>query len=318
MSNVVSLAAARRTPSLYALRAFEAAARHLSVSDAAKELAVSAGAVSQQIRLLEELAGGALLDRSSRTISLTELGAELYPILRGGFEHLQRACDLLERPASRRALVISAPETFSAKWLAPRLARFAAAHKGAEMTIHADCELSELSSGRVDVAIHLGRHGPPGFKADPILSADAVPVCSPALLRGAKKLRSPRDLAGHTLIHLKSNELGDASPSWPQWFVEQDIIDIDAHTGDRVEHCDIAIELAAHGRGVALMPQALVAEDLASGRLCMPFPRRSIENDLRYFVVTRQNNVSEAARGFVRWLIAESSGAEQIASGARV
>ncbi|HEY4586003.1 MAG TPA: LysR family transcriptional regulator, partial [Brevundimonas sp.] len=122
-----------RIPPLNALKAFEAAARRLNITRAAEELSVTPGAISQQIRILEEHAGAPLFHREGRQIALTELGAELYPLLRDGFDYLKRAGDLLYRPERRHALSISVPPSFAAKWLAPRIARFSAAHPEIEV-----------------------------------------------------------------------------------------------------------------------------------------------------------------------------------------
>lgn len=297
----------RRLPPLNALRAFEAAARHLSVTDAAKELAVTSGAVSQQIRLLEEHTGGALFNRDGRNVALTDLGAELYPILRGGFEQLQRAADLVYRPAGRRLLTIAAPPSFAAKWLAPRLSRFTAAHPEIEVWISADAQTSDLSGGRVDAVIRYGRGAYPDLKAEHLLAADVLPICSPALLSGEAPPKTPEDLLRQTLIHTRPSDLEEPYPDWPQWFAARGIADIETGAGVRVDDCAIAIETAAYGRGVALAPRAFVAGDLARGRLAIPFADGLLKTELAYYLVTRKSNLSESVRKFVRWLLDEAT-----------
>lgn len=292
----------RRLPPLNALRAFEAAARHLSMTDAAKELAVTSGAVSQQIRLLEEHAGGPLFSRDGRKVALTDLGAELYPILRGGFEQLQRAADLVYRPAGRRLLTIAAPQSFAAKWLAPRLTRFTAIHPEIEVWISADAQPSELASGRVDVAIQYGRGAYPEFKVEHLLAADVLPICAPALLRGPHALKTPEDLKHHPLIHTRPSDLEEPYPDWPQWFAARGLADEASGAGVRVDESATAIEMAAFGQGVALAPRAFVAGDLARGRLAAPFADGLLKTSLAYYLVTRKSNLTESVRKFVHWL----------------
>src|SRR5690606_35533002 len=162
---------------------------------AAGELAVTPGAVSQQIRILEEHAGAPLFHRDGRQIALTELGAELYPLLRDGFDYLKRAGDLLYRPDRRHALAVSVPPSFAAKWLAPRIARFTAAHPEIEVWMSADMRLADVGGGRVDVAVRYGRGDYPGVRSERLLGADVTPVCAPALITGENALRRPADLA---------------------------------------------------------------------------------------------------------------------------
>jgi LysR family glycine cleavage system transcriptional activator len=296
----------RRLPPLNALRAFEAAARHLSITDAAKELAVTAGAVSQHIKLLEDHAGGALFVRTGRTVVLTELGAELYPILRAGFEQIERASDLIYRPANRLSLRVTAPPTFAAKWLAPRLMRFTSAHPDMEVWISADPQLADIAGGRVDVAIRYGRGRYPDLSAQHLLAADVIPVCSPLLLTGDDPLKTAGDLARQTLIHTKTGDLEEPYPDWAQWLKARGLGAIADSVGLRVDQFALAIEMAAYGRGVALAPRAFVAADLARGRLVAPFADGVLSTELAYYVLTRRN-ASESTRKFLRWLMDEAA-----------
>lgn len=302
----------RRLPPLNALRAFEAAARRLNFSQAAEELSVTPGAVSQQIRLLEQHAGGALFSRDGRQVALTALGAELYPLLRDGFEHLHRAADLIYRPARRRSLTVSVPPSFAARWLAPRMARFAAAHPEIEVWVSADMRLSDVAGGRVDVAVRYGRGHYPDVRSQRLLDADVIPVCSPALLDGPDPLRKPADLARHVLIHTRAGSVEEPRPDWRQWLAARGLDHIDGEAGPRFDQTVLALETAAHGRGVALAPHAFVTADLASGRLAAPFPDGLLRTDSAYHVLTRRGAVPEEARRFVRWLTEEALRADVI------
>lgn len=297
----------RRLPPLNALRAFEAAARRLSITDAAKELAVTAGAVSQQIKLLEEHAGSALFVRTGRTVELTDLGKELYPLLRAGFDQIEHASDLIYRPSNRLSLRVTAPPTFAAKWLAPRLMRFTGAHPDVEVWISADPQLADIAGGRVDVAIRYGRGRYPDLAAQHLLAVEVMPVCSPSLLAGPDLITSAGDLTRQTLIHTKAGGPEEPYPDWPQWFAARNI-ESNAHpVGLRVDQFALAIEMAAYGRGVALAPRAFVASDLARGRLAAPFSDGALHTEFAYYVLTRKANISESTRTFVRWLIDEAA-----------
>ena len=311
MSRKKDVAAESRIPPLNALKAFEAAARRLNITRAAEELSVTPGAISQQIRILEEHAGAPLVHREGRQIALTDLGAELYPLLHDGFDYLKRAGDLLYRPNRRHALAISVPPSFAAKWLAPRIARFSAAHPEVEVWMSADMRLADVGGGRVDVAVRYGRGDYTGVRSERLLTADVTPVCSPALLAGAHPLKRPADLAHHVLIHLRPSEMEEPRPDWPTWLAARKLNQIEASAGPRFDQTALAIEAAAHGQGVALAPYAFVADDLASGRLVAPFADGALSTELAYHVLTRRSGVSEPARAFVRWMKSEIQAAEQ-------
>ncbi len=298
-----------RIPPLNALKAFEAAARRLNITRAAEELSVTPGAISQQIRILEQHAGAPLFHREGRQIALTELGAELYPLLHDGFDYLKRAGDLIYRPNRRHALAISVPPSFASKWLAPRIVRFSAAHPDIEVWMSADMRLADVGGGRVDVAIRYGRGDYSGVRSERLLSADVIPVCSPTLL---SRLKKPADLAHEVLIHLRPSELEEPRPDWPSWLAARKLINIDAGSGPRFDQTALAIEAAAHGQGVALAPHAFVAEDLASGRLAAPFADGALTTPLAYHVLTRRSGISEPARAFVKWIKEETRTAEQL------
>ena len=300
-----------RLPPLNALKAFEAAARRLNITRAAEELSVTPGAISQQIRILEEHAGAPLFHREGRQIALTELGAELYPLLRDGFDYLKRAGDLLYRPDRRHALAVSVPPSFATKWLAPRIARFAAAHPEIEVWMSADMRLADVSGGRVDVAVRYGRGDYPGVRCEKLLDADLTPVCSPLLTMGEAGLRRPADLARHVLIHLRPSELEEPRPDWATWFKARNLEGIDAQSGPRFDQAALAIEAAAHGQGVALAPYAFVAEDLASGRLVAPFADGALTTEQAYHVLTKRTGASTPARAFAAWLKEEAQNAAE-------
>lgn len=301
-----------RLPPLNSLKAFEAAARRLNITRAAEELSVTPGAISQQIRILEQHAGAPLFHREGRQIALTELGAELYPLLRDGFDYLKRAGDLLYRPDRRYALSVSVPPSFASKWLTQRIARFAAAHPEVELWLSADMRLTDVAGGRVDVAVRYGRGPYTGVRSERLIGADVIPVCAPQLMVGPKALKKPSDLKHHVLIHLRPSDLEEQRPDWAMWVKTHKVKDVDVSSGTRVDQTAMAIDAAIHGQGVALAPYAFVADDLASGRLVAPFAEGALTTDMAYHVLTRRSSVSEPARLFVKWLREEAQAAEQI------
>ncbi|WP_433948473.1 transcriptional regulator GcvA [Brevundimonas diminuta] len=309
MTRRKEIAVESRIPPLNALKAFEAAARRLNITRAAEELSVTPGAISQQIRILEEHAGAPLFHREGRQIALTELGAELYPLLRDGFDYLKRAGDLLYRPDRRHALAVSVPPSFASKWLAPRIARFTAAHPEIEVWMSADMRLADVSGGRVDVAVRYGRGDYSGVRSEKLLDADVTPVCALSLTMGGNALRRPADLAHHALIHLRPSELEEPRPDWAAWFKARGLTSIDAQAGPRFDQTALAIEAAAHGQGVALAPFAFVAGDLASGRLVAPFADGALSTALAYYVLIKRSGASTPARAFAAWLKEEAKAA---------
>lgn len=296
------MAGPRRLLPLNALRAFEAAARHLSFSRAAEELAVTPAAVSQQIRLLEEHAGGPLFRRQGRGLELTDTGRAAFPPVREGFERLLDASALLREPPKRRQLSVSVAPSFAAKWLMPRMDQFHAEHPDIEVWISADMEIADLSEGAVDVAVRYGRGNYPGLVSHRLLAETVLPVCSPTLL-DRNPIRTPGDLARHTLMHDLSMDADPSCPDWAMWLKARGADSIDGRRGPRFNQSALVIEAAVMGRGVGLAKRALAEADLRSGRLVAPFADGSTAIDFAYHVVlprTRPSSVSTAI--FVDWL----------------
>lgn len=302
----------RRLPPLNALKAFEATVRCGGVSAAARELGVTPGAVSQQVRLLESHAGAPLLNRDAGGLAPTELGARLLPELREAFEHLRRAAEVVYGPSRRRSLRVSAPPSFAVRWLAPRMARFAAAHPEVEVWLSADMQIADVAGGRADVAVRYGRGAYEGVRTEFLMDGGVTPVCSPALLAGAAPLRSPTDLARFTLIHVDAEGLEEPAPAWPAWLKSRGLKGVDGRAGPRYGQIAFAIEDAASGRGVALAPPAFVTADLVSGRLVQPFADGYLAAESAYRLVTRRGAMRDEARAFVAWLKAEAAGADAV------
>ncbi|MFZ6733732.1 LysR substrate-binding domain-containing protein [Undibacterium sp. Ji42W] len=256
----------RRLPSLSALRAFEAAARHGSFKQAANELAVTPTAISHQIRLLEEYTGLCLFDRQVRKVALTDAGVVLYPVLRDGFNAVEKALQSLEKTHERRSVIISTTNAFMARWLAPRLTGFQKLYPEIDLELHASDQAVDLGTDVADIAIRYGRGPYPGMVAEPLFTDRFAPVCSTQL--GSI---GHADLGQLPLIDFKWTHDHPLNPTWKNWFAAV-ALPWKARRG-RLVFSDEghAIQAALAGQGIALLSLELVAEDIAAGRLTQPF-----------------------------------------------
>lgn len=253
-------------PPLAALRAFEAAARHLSFKRAAEELRVTPTAVSHQIRLLEDTIGLPLFERQPRRVALTAAGQKLYPVLRDGFESFSRVLAGLAAPPPRRSLTVSATPAFTAKWLVPKLATWQPKRQGLDLCLHASAEPVDLDTGIADAAIRYGGGPYPGLHAELLFEDRFAPVASPRL-----DLHAPQALGNHTLLHFEWRRPRRDTPTWRLWAARAGIDGFDPDSGLRFSDESHAIQAAIAGQGVALLSLALVADELASGALVRPF-----------------------------------------------
>ncbi|SMF17115.1 LysR family transcriptional regulator, glycine cleavage system transcriptional activator [Tistlia consotensis] len=290
----------RRLPPLNALRAFEAGARHLSFTKAAAELNVTQTAISHQVRQLEELLQVRLFRRLTRKVELTAAGRLLLPGLSEGFDRLAEAVALVERRPDERVLTVSVTPSFGSKWLVGRLPRFWRGHADIELRLHHTMELVEFGRDEVDMAVRYGSGQWPGLAADYLLSVDLLPVCSPALLERGPRLEEPADLAGHTLLHEDDYE------DWSQWLTIAGAEGVEARRGPVVDDGWVLLQLAVNGEGVALGSFALVADDLAAGRLVSPFDL-TLSTGAAYHVVYPQGALNDPkVRAFRDWLLQEA------------
>jgi LysR family glycine cleavage system transcriptional activator len=294
---------ARTLLPLNALRAFESAARHLNFTRAAEELSVTPGAVSQQIRVLEEAVGGPLFRREARGLEITDLGRAAAPLLREGFDRLMDASALLREPPRRRQISVSTPPSFAAKWLMPRMDDFHAGHPEIEVWISADMEPVDLQEGAADLAIRYGPGGYGGHVTQLLMTETVLPVCAPRLLKGAHPIRTPEDLVHHTLLHDLSSDADPSRPDWPMWLKARKVRHPDPRRGSRFNQSSLLIEAAIAGRGVALAKRTLAQADLAAGRLVAPFADGSEAVGFAYHVVMpRDRPASSSTTAFVAWL----------------
>lgn len=292
----------RRSLPLSALRAFEAAARLGSFKAAAEELAVTPTAVSHQIRALEEQVALPLFSRQTRRVSLTEAGADLYPVLRDGFDAFQVALERLTKARRRPQVVISATNAFTAKWLLPRMASFRSELAGIDLQLQASDDTVDLDSTTVDIAIRYGRGRYPGLMVEPLFTDRFAPVANPRL-----GVRTVEDLARWPLLYFAWRRPDARNPTWKRWFAEVQRPE-EAPAGElRFSDEGHAIQAAVAGEGVALVSQALVAEELASGRLHQPFGP-SIDGHTYHLVASSERAMSPSAQAVRAWLKAQTTG----------
>src|SRR6202790_760761 len=202
-----------RLPSLNGLRAFEAAARHLSFTNAASELNVTQTAISHQIRRLEEELGIRLFVRQNRALALTPEAKDYLPGVRAAFNDLRLATDRLRRKDDDHVLTVSTLASLAAKWLLPRLSAFQEAHPGIDVRITTSTSLVDFHRDHVDAALRYGRGQWPGVRAEWLMADELFPVCSPTLANGNKPLKCPEDLRDHVLLHTSNANSDD----WRLW-----------------------------------------------------------------------------------------------------
>jgi len=298
--------AGRRLPPLTALRAFEAAARHLSFKRAADELHVTPAAVSQQVKTLEDWCGRPLFRRLTRALALTEAGAAALPGLSDGFDRLDEAASGLKVDTDGGILTVSVPPAFGAKWLLPRLGRFRGAHPAFDVRIDATELLADFAGDGVDLAIRYGSGGYAGLDEVRLMEDVAFPVCSPDLLRDGPPLQAPDDLKAHTLLHVDWRTLRETAPSWEMWLRAAGVAGVDPRRGLRFTAETMAVQAAIDGQGVALAAAAIVADDLAAGRLVRPFPPSDGERTIFcYYVVCPPRNLRDPkVQAFRDWVLA--------------
>lgn len=278
----------RSLPPLNALRAFEAAARHMSFTKAADELAVTPAAVSQQVRSLEAFLGQPLFRRRNRTLLLTDAAQACLPYIRDGFERFAEGLDRLAAAEEGGVLAVSVAPSFASKWLVPRLDRFREQHPAIDVWVSAAMELVDFARDNVDIAIRYGAGRYPGLKVERLLAECVFPVCSPQLLGGDHPLRTPDDLRHHTLLHDDSS-LDDAScPNWAMWLKAAAVKGVDGSRGLHFNQSSLAVEAAVGGRGVVLAKSALASDDIAAGRLVKPF-EMSVPVDFAYYLVSPES-----------------------------
>jgi LysR family transcriptional regulator, glycine cleavage system transcriptional activator len=258
----------RKLPPLNAVRAFEAAARHVSFTKAAAELHVTHGAISRQVALLEAWFGSALFRRSASLLTLTDAGRVYAAEITSLLDRLAVASANLQREATPTALNVSAPPTFTMRWLLPRISTFQRMRPEVEIRLTTSLAPVNFQENAYDVAIR-GTHAPlQGCRSQAFMSELIVPICHIDLLdRG--RLTAPTDLSRHTLINYAT-----APYTWAEWLGCVGHPEVKGANMLNFEQMFFALQAAAEGLGIVLVPLFLVLDDIVSARLCAPFGLR--------------------------------------------
>ncbi|MXP63792.1 transcriptional regulator GcvA [Roseomonas sp. M0104] len=300
-----------KLPPLASLRAFEAAARHLSFARAAEDLLVTPGAVSQQVKQLEDWLGVPLFRRLPKGVLLTDAGQLYGGELREVFARLAAASERVRRHAAAPVLTISTSPSLAARWLIPRLGEFRARHPDVDVRIEVNPAPTDFARENVDVAIRQGP-GPswPGLHADLLFPHVLFPVCSPRLLEAGPPLRTPADLARFTLLHEDPwiDSLGRLHDlTWGAWLAAVGAEQVDASRGLHFAQAHMSLQAALAGQGVALGNQVLAGEDLRAGRLVRPLPQEARADSSYWFVCPDGAVTRPRVAAFRTWLLEEAA-----------
>lgn len=290
-------------PPFLSMRVFEAAARSGSFARAAEELGITAGAVSQHIRVLEEFAGQPLFRRLGRGVELTEAG-------QGAFSHASAAmAEMLQAGRAMRAsmrgrrISLSTAPSFASKWLIPRLNRFQETYPDVEVRMSADMTLVDFAASDIDLAIRYGAGGYEGLYCERLMSESVVVVGSPRLLEGRPPITSAADLLDLPLIHDESPERDPSCPTWSMWFAARGQKRDDAERGLRFNQSSLALEAASAGKGLVLAKRQLALRDIADGLLMPLLAQAEDPVGFAYWLVWPRGRRFEPAQvAFLAWL----------------
>ncbi|MCJ9428484.1 transcriptional regulator GcvA [Kordiimonas marina] len=291
---------------LNALRAFDAAARHMSFKLAADDLSVTPAAISQQIRSLEEFLGVELFRRTNRSLVLTEAAQLSLMPLKEAFEKMEEAVDILTESKTSNVLKVSVSPSFASKWLVPRLASYYERRPDAIVKISATMHITDFKAEDVDIAIRYGLGKYDNLYVEEILRETIFPVCAPTLIDHETPATTPCSILKHTLIHDDSTAEDDSVPTWPMWLKAAGVEMPEGMPALHFNTHALAIEAAVAGRGVALARSAIAEEDLKAGRLVKPFGEAVPINFAHYIVCPQDKLKNERVQDFIDWLREEA------------
>ena len=297
----------RRMPTLNALKAFEAAARHESFTRAAEELFVTQGAVSHRVKALEAELGLKLFNRERQGLVITEAGRDYLIVVRDAFDRIAQGTERLLQRQSGGALAVSVSPNFAAKWLVHRLGRFAEVHPEIDLRVSAQPHHVDFAREDIDLAIRHGEGNAPGLHITRLCVEELFPVCSPKLFAGRNPLRQPSDLGRFTLIHVSDRQGWSNRQGWSQWLEFAGVSGVDNSRGLVVDQASIAIDAAVDGQGVVLTRTALAAWDLLGGRLVRPFDIAMPASYGYWIVCAKATAKLPKIVAFSEWLLAEAA-----------
>ena len=288
----------RRLPPLNSLKSFEAAGRLLSFTRAAHELNVTQAAVSHQIKLIEGYLDVTLFVRTPRKLVLTEQGRALLPDIIEAFDKLSNAIGAVRQEPSSKMISVRLAPSFAAKWLSPRLKYFWLQHPEIDLCLYHANPAVEFDREEIDIAVTYGKGDWPGVVADPILSLDFYPVCTPAFMTNDRPLSNIDNLRYYSLLHDANYEC------WSDWLKLAKIEGINANKGTIIDDTNVLIQAAVDGQGVALGSTTFVQDLLDSGKLVKPFDI-TLVNEFAYYVVCPEAHLKNSSvQAFKNWLLA--------------
>ena len=289
---------ARRLPSLNALKAFEAAARHESFTKAAEELSVTQGAVSHQVKALELELGIRLFDRERQGLAITRAGRSYLEVVRDALDRIALGTERIQHQSRSGALTVSTSPDFAAKWLVNRLGRFAETHSDIDLRISATLHHVDFAREDVDLAVRHGDGNWVGLDVVRLCSEQLFAVCSPKL---CQRLREPSDVLKFPLLHL------DDRQDWSQWLEAAGVVDAELSHGPVLNRASMVIDAAIDGQGIALARTTLAAWDLINGRLVRPFAAALRLSKSYWIVCPKATSMLPKITTFRDWLLSEAA-----------
>ncbi|OTP70497.1 MULTISPECIES: transcriptional regulator GcvA [Burkholderiaceae] len=291
----------RKLPPLNALRAFEASGRYLSFTGAAKELLVTQGAISRHVSLLEDWLGVKLFLRTHRGIQLTRKGETYIRALSSVFDQIDYATREARDDADGSVLRLKLPPTFAMRWLVPRLTRFKSLHPKIDIQVVTSHEPANFRREDIDVSVHSHPFPPEGAGHRRLLGEVLMPVCSPSLLERGPALRTPRDLAHHTLLSSRNRPM-----DWSRWMIEAGMTELESEGHIDFDNAALAYQGAIDDLGVMIAVRALIEDDLRSGRLVSPFDLQVSTPGAYYLACSQVGAKSPQLEAFEAWLVWEA------------
>lgn len=292
----------RKLPPLNSVRAFEAAGRHVSFTNAAAELNVTHGAVSRHVAQLETWLGTSLFQRTASQLTLTPAGRAYLAEATAVLDRLAVASMHAIDQVTPSSLVINAPPTFTMRWLIPRISRFQQRRAGVEVRLTTSYAPVNFQEHAYDVAIRGASEPLPNVVSTPFLSELIVPICHSDLGAG-QRLNEPRDLARHTLISYATEPYG-----WSDWLAEAGEPALQPAGQLKFEQMYFALQAASEGLGVVLLPLFLAMDELLAGKLCIPFGVRAAKRR-QYFAYCGHRNA--VVDDLMQWLVDEGAETER-------
>ncbi len=287
-------------PPLKPLRVFESAARNESFSAAAQELFITSSAVSHQIKALEQYLGLSLFDRKKRKAELTPIGEKYFTSVRQVFNELEVATQRIVDNPETDIVTISVAPNFLVRWMMPRMKSFQQQYPDIELQISASTGLIDFNKTNVDMAVYYGHGDWHDIEVAFLNHVYLVPVCSPRLLDTEHPLKTPEDLKRHTLIHV-----GKRLHEWSEWLEIAKVKNKGFGHGLQLSSSQLATAAAQEGLGVALGDSTLSSEEIAQGKLIMPFDIQLDTHKSFYLVYQKGKPVSSSMQAFKNWVIEE-------------